>query len=336
MMKNVIALVIACSAIPAFAIDEADFEAAWQQKVRPWFTDSRKVGELRAADGLVLRWFAIESANERASLVVLPGWTEKGESFAEELYDLRDLGMSFYVLEQRCQGLSGGEIEPRDRYYVKDWRSYLSDIQLFVEKAVQSRPHRRIILYGNSMGGAMAAVFLARNPGAAQALVMTVPMFGVRTEPLPEFAVTATARLFILFGRGAAYLPGYGPYKSEPWEGNSWSITSRARYEHLARLDESRTEYQLGGVTARGGLELVRLSRAAQAAAAKIAVPALLVQTGMDTMVRNEAQDRAVRVMRDCRKVVVPQAHHVVMHETDAVRAQALGAIRSFLEEQAR
>jgi alpha-beta hydrolase superfamily lysophospholipase len=151
-------------------------------------------------------------------MVVLPGWTEIGESFAEELYDLRDLGLSFYVLDHRCQGLPGGESE------------------LLFEKVMRARPHRRIVLYGNSMGGAVESAFLAR-------------------------------------------------------------------YEQLDRFNEPRTEYQMGGVAARGGLESVRMSRAALQAAAK---------------------------------VVVADAHHVIMHETDAVRGQALAAIRSFLEEQAR
>jgi alpha-beta hydrolase superfamily lysophospholipase len=239
MIKSVINNVPAGAAAP-IAEKEAEVEPAFRQQVWPWFTSARRRGELRAADGLVLRWFAMEAESDRAALVVLPGWLEIGESFAEELYDLRDLGISFYVLEQRCQGLSGGEIEPRDRWHVKDWRSFLSDIELFMEKVVRTRPHRKIILYGNSMGGALATTYLARHPGSAQALVLSVPMFGVFTAPLPLPVVTTVARLLKLLGKGAAYLPGHGPYNPKPFDGNSWFITSRARYEHLGRLDESR------------------------------------------------------------------------------------------------
>jgi len=334
MTKNIIVPTFACAALPAPAIDEAGFDAKYQQKVRPWFDGALTRGELRAADGIRLRWFALESPSERAALVVLPGWTETGESFAEELYDLRDLGLSFYVLDHRGQGLSEGELQPRDRYYLKNWQSYMSDTDLFFEKVVNARPHRRILLYGNSMGGAIATAFLARHPGAAQSLVLTVPMFGVRTVPLPVLAVTTTARLYTFFGKGAAYLPGYGPYRREPFDGNAWAITSRARYEQLDRLQESRAEYQMGGATARGGLELVRLGKAALEAAGRVEVPVLLVQAGREHVVRNDAQDKAAKSMRDCRTVVVEEAHHVIMHEIDAVRGQALAAIRSFIAEQ--
>jgi hypothetical protein len=51
-------------------------------------------------------------------------------------------------------------------------------------------------------------------------------------------------------------------------------------------------------------------------------------------MVRNNAQDRAARAMRHCRKVVVVEANHVIMQEVDPVRGQALAAIREFLQEQ--
>jgi lysophospholipase len=334
MIKNVVALGIACAAMPTYAIDEAGFEAAYQGSVWPWFTAARKSGALKAVDGMELRWFAIEAPSERAALVVLPGWTEIGETFAEELFDLRDLGMSYYVLDHRCQGLSGSEIQPRDRWYLQDWRTYLSDVELFFDSVVRTRPQRRIVLYGNSMGGAIATSYLARHPDAAQALVLTVPMFGVNTAPLPGFAASAVARLYQLFGKGAAYFHGHGPYRRTPFDGNSWFITSRARYEQLDRISESRPEYQMGGATARGSAELLALSRDARTSAAKIGVPALLVQAGKEQVVSNRAEDRAAKAMRDCRKVVVAEAHHVIMHETDAVRGQALAAIRGFLEEQ--
>jgi lysophospholipase len=158
----------------------------------------------------------------------------------------------------------------------------------------------------------------------------------VQTAPMPQFAVTAMMRVFKLFGKGAFFLPGYGPYKQMPFEGNPWSISSRARYVILDGLNESRTEYQMGGLTACGGLELVKLSRAASAAAAKIEVPSLLVQAGLDEMVRNDAQDKAARAMGNCRVVAVKGAHHVIMHQVDGVRGQALSAIQAFLEEQTK
>jgi lysophospholipase len=338
-MNNVVRLA-ACllcallAAFPASGIDEESFEHVFKSQVKPWFEASRRTGELRAADGLVLRWYSIESPREKAALVVLPGWTELAESYAEELYDLRDLGLSFFVLDHRGQGLSGGEVTPRDRWYLESWQSLLSDLDLFMERVVRPRIHAKTILYGNSMGGALAVAYLGRHPEAAQALVMTVPMFAPRTAPFPLFAVSEAAGLYTLFGQGRAYLPGYGPYARHSFEGNPWSISSRARYEHLDLLNESRTEYQLGGATAKGGLELLRLSRAAREAAARITVPALLVQAGRDEAVRNDAQDRAQRAMADCRIVRVDEAHHIIMHAEDPVRSRALSAIRQFLAGQ--
>jgi lysophospholipase len=338
-MKNVVRLTacLLCAflgALPASGIDEKTFAQEFPSRVRPWFEASRRTGELRASDGLALRWYSIEAPSERAALVVLPGWTELAESYAEELFDLRDLGLSFYVLDHRCQGLSDGEISPRDRWYLGSWQSMLSDLDLFMEQVVRSRAHAKTILYGNSMGGALAVTYLERHPETAQALVITVPMFSPRTAPFPLFAVSATAGLYKLFGQGRAYLPGYGPYARYPFEGNPWSITSRARYEYLDWLNESRPEYQLGGTTAQGGLELLRLGRAAREAAAGIKVPALLVQAGRDEAVRNDAQDRAMQAMRDCRLVRVEEAHHIIMHAEDSVRGRALAVIRQFLGEQ--
>lgn len=336
MKLRVACLLLACVAIRSMAVDESLLPDAFASRITPWFESSRTMGELHAADGLVLRWYAIEARAERAAMVVLPGWTETAESFQELLYDLRDLGISFYVPDLRGQGLSGGEITPRDRWHLENWETLLTDLDLLMEKVVMAKPHTRVLLYGDSMGGSIATAWIGRHPAAVQGLVMTVPMFGVRTNPFPLPVVKAIMRLYMLVGKGTSYLPGYGPYQSLPYENNPWSITSRARYDFLGRLEDSRSEYRLGGSTARGGAELLDLAAAARSAAARVTVPALLVQAGSDEMVRNDAQVRAAATMKDCRLVTVRGAHHVIMHMADPIRNQALAAIRSFLQEQVK
>jgi alpha-beta hydrolase superfamily lysophospholipase len=113
-------------------------------------------------------------------------------------------------------------------------------------------------------------------------------------------------------------------FRKEIWP---WFTSAR-------KCGELRPEYQIGGATVQSTLQLVRLSRAAMAAAAKIQAPTLLLQAGRDRMVRNDAQDRAVKSIRHCRKVIMAEANHVIMQEVDPVRGQALAAIRGFLQEQ--
>lgn len=313
------------------AIGEESYSEVFRQRVRPWFDDARRSGTLAAGDGRVLSWMSIEAEKERGAVVICPGWTEQAECYAELLYNLRESGYSFYILDHRGQGLSEGDLPSRELWYVESWRSLLSDLELFFERVVRQRPHEEIVLYGFSMGGAVATAFLGTHPGAADRLLLVAPMFRINVSPIPRFLLRAFVGVMLLLGRGRSYLPGHGPYRSRPFEGNPDRISSRVRYEALVRLNESDPSYMAGGASVKGGLELDRLSTAAERAASKVAVPTLLLQAGRDRMVRNGAQNRAARRMAQCRIVVVPDSGHVMLLETDRNRDPALGAIASFL-----
>ena len=316
-------------------ISEETYPEVFASRVRPWLEAARRTGTITATDGRRLHWMAVEAEQEeRGAVVICPGWTEQAECYAELLYDLRDSGYSFYILDHRGQGLSEGDLPSRDRWYVASWRRFISDLELFFELVVRERPHKKIVLYGFSMGGAVATAFLGKHPGTADRLLLVAPMFRINVAPVPHFVLRAFVGAMILIGKGRAYLPGYGPYQGRPFEGNPDRITSRVRYEELVRLNESNPAYMAGGASVKGGLELDRLSRAAERAASKVTVPALLLQAGRDRMVRNDAEDRAAARMARCRTVVVPDSGHVMLLEIDRNRNQALEAIAGFLAEQ--
>lgn len=314
-------------------VNEENLRQTYPEVVRPWFEQARKSGTLKAPDGRALSWMAVESPEERGALVIVPGFTEVADSYGELLYDLRESGYSFYLLDHRGQGLSEGDYPTRERWYVEDWRSFLSDLELFYSEIVMAKKHRRAVLYGCSMGGAIATAFLAEHPGAADALVLVAPMFRINTSPVPLPLMDLATRSMTALGKGTSYLPGYGPYESSPFEGNSWRIASRARYEQGQRLELSNPLYQSGGPTAKGGLELLRLCRGALMAAARVTVPTLLLQAGKDRTVSNRAEDQAAGRMKNCRTLVLPESNHVIMLEPDEVRSMAVEAIDEFLTE---
>lgn len=317
-------------------IAEEAYPEVFAKTVRPWFEKKRRSGTITAGDGRKLSWMSVEAENERGAVVICPGWTEQAECYAELLYDLHGLQYSFYILDHRGQGLSEGDLPTRECWYVRHWRSFVSDLALFFERVVRKRPHPEIVLYGFSMGGAVATAFLGEHPDAADRLILVAPMFRVNVAPIPLFVLRAYVKVMLLLGRGLSYLPGYGPYERRPFEGNPDRIASRVRYDELVRLNESNPAYMAGGASARGGLELDRLGRAAEKAARRVGIPTLLVQAGRDKMVRLDAQDRAAARMQRCRRVVVPEANHVVLLEVDRNRNQALQAIAGFLAETGR
>lgn len=331
-MKRMEALRLSSSfGTSATAIDESRYAALYPRTVIPWFEEASTIGTFRTLDGRRLSWRAVETPNEKGALVVIPGWTEAAEAYAELFYNLKDSGYSFYILDLRGQGLSEGDYPTHDRWYVADWRSFLSDVELFFDRVVNGKPHSSTVLYGFSMGGAIATAYLADHPEAAQQLILVAPMFGINISPVPLFVMRWISVLLAILGLGTSYLPGHGPWAERPFEGNPDCILSRVRFEELGRLARKTSEYRAGGATAKGGIELLRLSAAGFKAAGRIHAPTLLVQAGADKTVRNSAEDAAAARIEKCTKVVIPNCNHIVMMQPDGERNQAVNAIRAFL-----
>lgn len=331
-MKGMVALLLLSAfGASANAIDENRYQTDYPQKVIPWLERASTTGTFQTPDGRRLSWRAVETPNETGALVIIPGWTEAGEAYAELLYDLKDSGYSFYILDLRGQGLSEGDYPTHDRWYVSDWRSFLSDVELFYERVVNAKPHPSTVLYGFSMGGAIATAYLAEHPEAAQRLILVAPMYGINTQPTPLFLMRWISGALTFLGLGTSYLPGHGPWVDRPFEGNPDYILSRVRFEEVNKLALRTPAYRAGGATAKGGVELLRLSAAGLEAAGKIKVPTLLIQAGADKTVRNSAEDEAVARIGRCTKVIIPNCNHVVMMQPDSERNQALSAIRAFL-----
>lgn len=332
MKKVIVVLFLSVLIFSVDAIDENTYNTYYPGTVRPWFEHARVTGTLTAADGRILHWMAIETPHEKGAVVIVPGFTEQVESYVELLYDLRNEGYSFYLLDLRGQGLSQGDYPSRDRWYVKNWKSFLSDLELFYTKVVRAKPHPTTILYGYSMGGAIATVFAAEHPDAADRLILLNPMYRINSSPVPIFLMRLVAGTMTLFGGGTSYLPGYGPYEAHPFKNNPEHITSRVRYEERQRLARTTSAYRPGGITAKGGLELLALSAAALRATRKVTMPTLLIQSGKDQVVRNSAENRGAARMKNCTKFVLPDSGHLTMFEVDAVRNQAVDAVRAFLD----
>ncbi|MCK7469172.1 MAG: hypothetical protein MZU91_14330 [Desulfosudis oleivorans] len=339
-MNNVVRL-SAClfcaflAAFPASGIDEERFEQEFKLQVKPWFETSRRTGELRAADGLVLRWYSIESPREKRRSSCCRGGRSLRNPMPRSCTTCATSACPSLSSTTRARDSSGGEVTPRDRWYLRSWQSLLSDLDLFMERVLSAPgPTQRPSFTGTRWAGRSPSHTWAGTPDAAQALVMTVPMFAPRTAPFPLFAVSAAAGLYTLFGQGRAYLPGYGPYARHPLRGQPVVDFQPGTLRIPGPAERIPHGVPAWGATARGGPEPLRLSRAAREATARITRAALLVQAGKDAAVRKEPQDRAQRAMADCRIVRVDEAHHIIMHAEDLGAQQGLTAVRQFLGEQ--
>lgn len=291
-------------------------------------------GTLSGRDGVPLRHVTFIARPEAAAVVLAPGRTEPAEKYAEVIDDLLRLGYSAYVLDARGQGRSGrllGADAPptspeRQKQHVLRFQDYVDDMKAFVDTVVRAAPHRRLFGLGHSMGAAIFTRYAEVYPDDLDALVLCAPMHDV---PI-GFWGRRFVDLQVLLGRGEHYVRGKGPYDpaTEPFAGNpTTSSAARFRAKHALLTDPA---LKVGGPTYRWVQEVCRATRLMRAEAGRLTKPLLVLQASRDRVVVNAAQDEVVARAPRARKVVIHDALHELLLESDALRDGVLAHIAAF------
>jgi acylglycerol lipase len=128
-----------------------------------------KIGDerLQGKDGLrIFTRFWRPEGKVRAVIVMVPGFNSHsgyydrpGEQFAAD-------GFAAYAIDLRGRGHSDGE-----RFYVKAFADYVSDVDLLVQAAKSREPGLPVYLLGHSAGGVVACVYTLDHPGEVAGLI---------------------------------------------------------------------------------------------------------------------------------------------------------------------
>ena len=283
------------------------------------------VDVMTAADGCRLRFGLWPVRNPRGAVLLLPGRSEFLEKYAETAGALTDRGFAVYALDWRGQGLSDRPLADPQKGHVADYGEYLADLDRFrIEVAGEARAPRLIL--GHSMGAHIALRYLADQPHAVAAAVLTSPMVDIIPGPWPPALARRLTAAAVARGGGTAYALGEGPYR--PKTGRRFRrnvLTSdRDRYLGEAARIAANPALALGGVTwgwlAATYASVDRLGD--PAVAARIETPVLMVAAGRDRVVSNAAQAALCQRMSRCRREVLPAARHEILMERDAIRAE--------------
>ena len=292
-------------------------------------------GRFMTADGAVLRWGHLPVRGARAECVIAGGFGDFIEMHFETVRDLAARGFGVWCFDWRGQGGSvrpeRWPARPRARHFDRD----AADLADFVTLRVTSRLPR--VLIAHSMGGAIALLCLAANPGVFDAAVLSAPMFGLRIGKVPPTALRCVTGPIRFSGLGAGYIPGTPRWRNRaptPVTSRASSDAERCRLRYawqasapalrLGRATYSWLDAALGLIARIGKPEFL----------AGIVTPILIGVAGRDVVVSTRAQHRAARLLPNCTIAELSDSKHQPFLERDPVRDEWLDHIERFLREK--
>ena len=145
-------------------------------------TSAIREERIKAADGIELfvrSWRPRTAA--RGVIAICPGFNSHSGHYAWAAEQLCDAGYAVYAVDLRGRGRSDGE-----RYYVKSYEDYESDLASAIALARSREPGLPVFLLGHSAGGVIACIYALFRQSELAGLICESFAFRV---PAPDFAL---------------------------------------------------------------------------------------------------------------------------------------------------
>ena len=292
---------------------------------------------------------ASNNSRNNKCLVIVSGRSEGYLKYKELSFDLFNLGFSVFLIDHRGQGLSERLLENPHKGYVENYQYYVDDLAYFIDNIV--KPHCASIdsmnkpyLLAHSMGGAIATRYLQTYPDSIQAAVLSSPMLGFNGGGIPDAIakplIKATDQINEWFDNTPWYFFGHQDYTPSDFVDNPLTH-SPLRFQQFRQLYQETPAIQLGGVTVKWLTASITALEKIFANVDKITTPTLVMQSGSDKIVSNQAQDDFCKQLhqsqpQSCpngKPLIVKGASHELFFESDAYRHQALTATIEWFEK---
>ena len=140
-------------------------------------------------------------------MVLSGGRTEPIEKYFEVASELAGRGFAVLMHDWRGQGLSQRLLPERLKGHAAGYHDFLTDYAALIA-AFEARLPKPWVAMGHSMGGCLTALALAKGEDRFAAAVLSAPMFGIYTPPLPVAMGRVIAGALTGVGLGGALVAG--------------------------------------------------------------------------------------------------------------------------------
>lgn len=272
----------------------------------------------------------------RGTVVLVQGRSEFIEKFFETVSDLRRRGFWVATFDWRGQGGSSRDVRNPNKGHIWDFGQYDNDLHRFMQQVVFPDCPGPFYALGHSMG----AHNLIRHAGMGlcqfDRMVLSAPMLRLSREVLgfPQEFVSIAVTLASWFGLGESYVFG----------GNNQNINQKAFKSNKLTRDQERYERNRAILKANPALNIGSPSYAWLLAAlrstsmvmqptfaANIKIPILLISAGSDRIVSNIATREFADRLKNGSNIIIPNARHEILQESDSVREQFWAGFDAFV-----
>lgn len=289
--------------------------------VLPWLAARRTDITVAGDGGRPLFCSRFDAEAPRGTVLIVHGFTENADKYAELIHALLRSGYSVVAYDQRGHGRSWRDpaIADISLTHVDRFGEYVADLKAVTGAVLAGMP-APWLLFAHSMGGAVAALFLENCPGVFAKAALCAPMIAPNLGGLPP----AVARLMC----GAAQKLGDDKkrvFVSKPYAGAEDFATScatgRERFDWYEALRAGTPAFRNNGPTYGWTREAMRASRdvLAPGAVERIDIPVWLFTAEDDHSVMPGAQKAFAARLKRGRRTPVPGSRHEIYRSTDAV-----------------
>ncbi len=266
-------------------------------------------GTFAGAGGVSIHWerSALAAGTPRGVVLLAHGYAEHVGRYRDFVAHLAGRGLAVAAIDHRGHGRSGGT-----RGHCRDFGEFIADLHTLADLAEEWWPGVPRVLFGHSMGGLIAFLYLLRHPDTVRAGALSAPAFKV-----PDTAPRLLQTVVLLMARIAP------------------RVTFRSNLDAgaLSRDAAVGAAYVADPLVHRAASAgFVRAIQAAQAAAMdeapRLRVPLLILQGDADRLVLPAGSaEIAARLTCPHELVLLPGFYHELLNEPPAERAVVLALL---------
>lgn len=267
-------------------------------------------GYFKSFDNAKMYYEYFLTNENRASVVIVHGYTEFLKKYYELAWYLLQTGYNVFIYDLRGHGFSHRDIENPEITHVNDFNDYAKDLDCFINNIVIPASDAPIYIFSHSMGGAISAIYLSNFKSKVTKAVLSSPMIYPVCPPLPRMILR---KLMASEAKKSGWMSKFkfsSDFNPDVTLNKSMDL-SRSRFQHNLNMRISEPLYQNSSSTNRWNFEALGVIKKVlnRRTLKNICADVLVMTAGKDTVVKLKPQKKLVKYL-GCKYKYFPDAKH--------------------------